>query len=157
MRWWNRQAETAMGSWFRRAEPPEEDLASECEAFLAGRFAGLLDRRGEPLPAWAWLNPLAHATRAEIEALAARAGPPHRLGQRLCDWREAVATVAADLLRLAPDDQSLRSIQLAVLLPVELALMGDKARLAGTPEELLRTTRAALFGSPHLALGGPDA
>lgn len=157
MWWWNRHTEAATGRRHRQSQPPEEDLASECEAFLAGRFAMLFDRRGEPVPAWAWLNPLAHATRDEIEALAAGAGPPHRLGQRLCDWREAVASVAADLLRLSRDEASLRSLQLAALLPVELALMGDKARLASTPEELLRTARAALFGSPHLALGGADA
>jgi hypothetical protein len=157
MWWWNRHAEAAMNGRYRRVEPPEEDLASECEAFLAGRFAGLFERRGEPVPSWAWLNPLAHASRDQIERLAAMAGPPRRLGQRLCDWREAVATLATDLLRLAPDDQSLRGLQLAALLPVELALMGDTAGLAGSPEELLRTARAALFGSPHLALGGSDA
>lgn len=157
MRWWNRQSEAAMGWWHRRAEPPAEDLVSECEAFLAGRFAGVFDQRGEPVPPWAWLNRLAHAPREQIQALAATAGPPRRLGQRPSDWRDAVATVAVDLLGLAPDDQSLHSLQLSALLPVELALMGDKAGLAGTPQELLRTARFALFGSPHLALGGSDA
>lgn len=157
MRWWYRRARAAMSWWNRRAEPPEEDVATECQAFLVGEFGQVLERRGEPVPGWAWLNQLVHTPRDRIEGLASMAGPPRRLGQRPGDWREAVATIAADMLQLAADDQTLRTLQLEALLPVELALMGDQAQLAGTPEELLRTARTALFGSPRLALGGAEA
>lgn len=140
--------------WSRRAESPGDDVGTECEEFLSGRFARMLATRGEPVPAWAWLNQVAHATRQEVAALAATAGSPRRLGAG--DWRAAVAAVALDLLWLAQNERALQLLQLEALVPVELALMGDQTALVGTPEELVRIARAALFGSPRLALGGAD-
>jgi hypothetical protein len=61
------------------------------------------------------------------------------------------------VLQLTTDDRTLRHLQLEALLPLELALMGNRAESAGTPEELLWTARAALSGLPRLAPGGPDS
>jgi hypothetical protein len=58
----------------RRAGSPEErDLVRECEAFLLGGNARSLDHTGQVIPAWAWLNALAHGSAEEIATLASAA------------------------------------------------------------------------------------
>lgn len=54
------------------AETPEaEGLAVECEMYLSGGYRQYLESRSRPVPAWAWINQLAHGDRADIEAMAA--------------------------------------------------------------------------------------
>lgn len=64
---------------WRKPNPAHNDdgvgtnLVAECEAFISGAYAAHLQARGQPVPAWAWINRLAHAAPADIEVLAAAA------------------------------------------------------------------------------------
>lgn len=90
-------------------------LADEAEAFLAGRLVDHLTAAGRPVPAWAVLNELAHASPDELAAFSASPGPkdePH--------WRQAQRELATGLLECAATPADVRPLQEAVLIPLEL-------------------------------------
>jgi hypothetical protein len=97
------------------------DLGDEVEAFLHGRLVDHLVAAGRPVPAWAVLNRLAHATTEELTELAANGGaaigesPPGEPA-----WLRAQRSLAAALVTgaTAPDD--IKRFQRAVLVPLEL-------------------------------------
>ena len=60
--------------WRRDARSAADDLAAECEAFLAGRYPEYLTYRGRPVPAWAWTNPLAHASEDQLRTMMSTRG-----------------------------------------------------------------------------------
>jgi hypothetical protein len=51
-------------------ESAGDDIAAECHLFLTGRYAERSDAAGRHLPAWVWLNELAHGSPDELSALA---------------------------------------------------------------------------------------
>ena len=58
-------------------------VADEVEAYLAGRYVELMVARKRPVPAWAVVNRLAHATRDELGRVVegttmSRGSPPSR-------------------------------------------------------------------------------
>jgi hypothetical protein len=139
---------------WRRAEDHGRRLVAECEAYLSGRFAELVASRGDPVPPWAWLNQVAHAEPEDVVALARSGTRPGRLGQGPQDWRVAVGRIAAEVVgRAGTSPAGIRSLQVQVLLPVELSLMGEKAHLALTPEALVRVVGSAVRGETRLAPG----
>jgi hypothetical protein len=84
---------------------------------LAGRYHELVAGDKKKLPSWAWINPLAHAERAELERLAS---VPCRRGDPL----GFVSFLAGELLRRADrDGETLERIQRARLVPLELVLL----------------------------------
>lgn len=90
----------------------DHDLVEGSEAFLTGRYREHLESRGEPLPAWAWVNRLAHGTVADIEALCVpgpTSGP-----------EAVVASIGAPVvLGIRSGTISLESAQLGMLIPLE--------------------------------------
>jgi hypothetical protein len=113
----------------RSHEPPVADarlpidhaaaLGDEVEAFMHGRLIDYLVGASRPVPAWAVLNLLAHATVEELAALVSvgAAGPvPSSPGEPA--WVSAQRSLAAELLTGAPDD--VVGFQRAVLVPLEL-------------------------------------
>jgi hypothetical protein len=72
-----------MSVW-RRHDPDEARLAAECEAFLAGSLAETLSDVDGRVPAWTWMNLLAHGTVADLRAAGAS---PHALPHILPDRR----------------------------------------------------------------------
>ena len=140
-------------------EPDEEDWPlQEAEALLQGHFLGYATRRGRPIPAWAWVNQVAHASPGELKAVAAAAGRHGRQGQPLSDWREVQAAAARELLWAAgAEPDAVARLQRHALVPLELALLRSAARgeVPVTPQVLGRLCHAALRAFP--SLGWPHA
>lgn len=129
---------------------PTPTLAGECEAFLSGRSAELLRSEGKPPPPWAWLNKVAHASPAQVRALADRSGPRRRLLRRRHrqEWQGAVAAIASRLMELADGDPGkVRGLQAAGLVPLELDLMTRRYPWLHTPELLAQDSRSALLAA----------
>src|SRR5918994_241273 len=105
--------------WRRKTELFADELVAECTAFLGGRYAPYLAERCRPAPVWGWTNVLAHATEAELHDLMRAPGRFARASGR---WALACAYVAGEVLDLAERHGSLRELQAAVLIPLELEL-----------------------------------
>jgi len=119
--------------WRRNARSAADDLAAECEAFLAGRYLEYLKCRGHPIPAWAWTNPLAHAPEEQLRNMISTGG--EAMGPA-GGWLHACCYVAGELLDqvLGPDHAADRARdQRAGELPVVLAavLQAEHPDLAG--------------------------
>jgi hypothetical protein len=121
---------------------------AECVAFLCGRYASHLAERGRPVPVWAWTNTLAHATEAELQDLV-RA--QHRLARASDHWALASAYVAGEVLDLAERLGSLRELQAAVLIPLELELASrpEIDRWSPRPWVIVVTTTLGDYGRAH--------
>jgi hypothetical protein len=102
-----------------RVEPLADELAAECTAFLQGGYAAALAKAHRPVPVWAWTNTLAHASEADLRELMRTRGRFARASGR---WALACAYVAGEVLDLAERHGSLRRLQSAVLIPLELEL-----------------------------------
>lgn len=137
-RWWRRRRPVAV-----RVDTREEaaELVSDCEAFLLGRYADVLDERSEPVPVWAWTNVLSHGSRDDIDRAAADARGGWSSSRK---WRAARAFVAGELLDAVGRGVPLADIQRDVLTPLELELASLRGAWAWTPQRWLETVRAAL-------------
>lgn len=124
-------------------DPGALALVIECEAFLAGRYHELLDPSRGQVPAWAWLNVLAHANVAELQEVVTgeRWGAPERGCPR--HWRAILAFMACELLDAAGDDAGLRALQRTCLVPLEL-MMNDATFADIGPVELAGIVLTAL-------------
>jgi hypothetical protein len=94
-----------------------EDILPEVESLLDGRFVEYLERRGRPVPPWAWINLLAHGTE---EALRTAAASRHRPFLDVNVWRHARGYLAGEVLEVADRRGSLAVLQATVLVPLEL-------------------------------------
>ena len=112
-------------------------VAAACEAYLSGAYRQFLEEQGRPVPAWAWLNRLAHGDRSSIEALAGAPddGSPAAL----------VASIARMLLLVADRrGGSLASVQRQRLIPLEGRMASAPSGVPGDQDELARALAAAL-------------
>jgi hypothetical protein len=115
------------------ARPP--GVGEECDAFLAGDWAEHLAAHGAPVPAWAWLNRVAHGGVDELRALTRAPGWGHA---PLDEWDRLRACVADTLFQRARQaSMDVTGLQLSVLVPLELMLLGDERLRALTNAELL--------------------
>lgn len=96
------------------------DVVPELEALLAGTYVEYLERRGQRVPPWAWINLLAHGTEA---ALRSAAQPRRAPILDVNVWRHARCYLAGEVLAAADRTGSLRAVQARVLVPLELAHM----------------------------------
>jgi len=98
--------------------PGASPIVSECESFLAGRYAEHLQSVGRTVPPWAWLNQLSHGSASDIRNLA------EGQGGRLDDPGTAAVRFLAGELLVRVDDEaaSLAVLQREVLVPEELEL-----------------------------------
>lgn len=94
-------------------------LAAECEAFLAGHYLDLLCSNGRlAIPAWAYVNCVAHASRAELEEMANREASPS-------DAMALVSYMASEVIGAANRlGVEVSILQGSVLIPFELKLCG---------------------------------
>ncbi|MGA2520655.1 MAG: hypothetical protein ABSG81_07540 [Acidimicrobiales bacterium] len=108
----------------------DHELVRECTAFLSGCYPGHLVDAGLPVPAWAWLNPVAHGSVDSVRMLASGATLGRPAPYATGAWTQAVAFLASEVLRLVGDDPAgLLHVQGASLVPLELAMAGSRARL----------------------------
>jgi len=97
-------------------------VAEEAAAYLQGR---LLERQrdagaGGRVPAWLWLNAVAHGDAARLHELAE---PPRPGPSPVAGWRSARAVLAHEALQRCGDDPAaLRNLQLRALVPLEAGL-----------------------------------
>ena len=124
MRWRRRSRPATAAPGTDHPDDEAGDLAEECDAFLAGAYVDLLERRARPVPAWAWLNRLAHADEASLARLGDADLDAHRTGTG--GWRTAQRWLAAVIVDLAGTyPGGVRQIQSEALVPLELALAGS--------------------------------
>jgi hypothetical protein len=132
-----------------RAEPLGEGrrhkrsrVAQECEAFLAGHYHEVIGRY-EPVPAWVYVNAIAHAQRADLERLAGQSGPSN---DRLL---AGLSYLGGEVLAVCDHhDVSLGDAQREVLVPLEFELSvtadpADVAALVGTVRSRLEIAAKA--------------
>lgn len=114
----------------------------ECGAYLSGTYAELLVRRGTPVPAWAWINRLAHADEPAVrDGIAAEGDDGPWPAARRC--LEAVALDVA-----AGVEAGLPELQREVLRPLELLLLDADAALDLTAPGLTSLVLRALSRRP---------
>jgi hypothetical protein len=125
----------------RNARPAADDLAAECEAFLAGRYLEYVKDRGHPIPAWAWTNPLAHAPEEHLRnMISTREDSIGPAG----GWHHACCYLAGELLDLAERRGSLAELQATALIPLELELISRREPACRRPGTWVATVMAAL-------------
>jgi hypothetical protein len=122
------------------------ELVGESEAFLSGTLVDFLVERRAPIPAWAWVNVLAHGDLAMITARDTR-----RVTRRLPPRDPNVRFAAAEILLIAEvhaavhdDPDALSALQRGALVPLEFELMARTADTPCTPTDLVRAIRVAV-------------
>jgi hypothetical protein len=121
--------------WPRRKDREQTRLVAGCETFLRGTYAEHLLGLGDPVPPWAWLNLLAHATDEELRA-AAREPAPSSV------WQRARWFLAGEILDAVDGSPcSLDDVQHDVLVRLELAAASSVAAKRWGPDRLVNTTR----------------
>lgn len=94
-----------------------DDLAAELAATLDGRI--LERRRGlGDVPAWEWVNVLAHSDWQRLSTLAAGSNSSGRSG-----WDGAIRFLADEMLTTAGSTAGLLRLQRARLIPLELEML----------------------------------
>jgi hypothetical protein len=105
-------------------EPGSEDGLGDVEAFLLGRSVGYFRARKVPIPAWAWLNAVAHASPETVKVMARPAAMPPKLDTA---GPRAVSSIASALCwHAGSDSTAISALQQQLLIPLELALMAGR-------------------------------
>ena len=123
MRRWRGRA--SQGNHELERDPEGSDRCpydNEFDAFLAGRYADWLSNANRSVPAWAWVNKVAHATIEEIHTLA-MSSPPATAPAATVPWHRVSALLAKEVLVAVGDDKCrLAALQREALVPAELQL-----------------------------------
>jgi hypothetical protein len=123
-----------------RAVPGASAVVSEAEWYLSGKYLEYLYRNSRPIPVWAWINPLAHGTVADLRALAARRSPADPADS----WTAAVFLLARSVLAaVGTDEAALTRLQSRVLAPLELELTDRESPTFG-PADLVAVVLGSL-------------
>ncbi len=116
-------------------------LVEECEAFLEGHWANVLDAFGQPVSPLAWLNVLAHGSIPDI--IAASHWVPS----------EEVHEMTVATLSVGRSDSLLRDLQSAALIPLELELLGAAEIASFDTQQLLVLVLGAVESFRRLISG----
>jgi len=111
--------------WYRDRNARSAELIGDCEAFLVGHVAERIEGRAASVPAWAWMNLLAHGSEHDLRSERAVVRP--RQVTSGDEWRAARSYLAVEVLNLAAEFGPLADLQRRVLVPLE-------QRLASRPE-----------------------
>ena len=137
-----RNAEGGPAAW-----PEGQQLVHECEAFLAGRLAWVLEGEHRTIPAWAWCNVLAHCSAEQLAQMAAG----RMLGAFTAAgaWERGLCFLARELLAQA-DERGCEpaEVQRDALVPLELEMTRDVGLVETGPGLFVMRVVAAL-GHPH--------
>ena len=125
-----------------------EVLADETEAFLSGRLVELYLERGIAVPAWAWLNAVAHRSDAQLAAMVL-AGRPERVALDLGRWYDARLTLAVVVLDIARySHEEITELQHEALIPLEIRLAGAPLEPQVLVERAVDALHRGVFGAP---------
>ena len=122
---------------------PERRFDNEFDAYLAGAYPEWARQTNQPIPAWAWVNRIAHASLPDLHAMASQS---HIAGSSpdLVVWEHLVRFLAKEVLAtLGGDETRLHDLQHCVLVPVELGLAEEWWR-AVAPIDLATLVMVAL-------------
>lgn len=117
------------------------ELVAACEAVLAGRYPEYLAACREPIPVWAWTNPLGHASEERLRTMIATRGRAIGPAGR---WLHACCYAAGELLDVAERHGPLAELQAAALIPLELELMSRRDVERWKPSSWVTTVLAVL-------------
>lgn len=121
---------------------------NEFDSYLSGSYADWLMRRHRSVPAWAWVNRLAHGTIDELDELRAGVFAPVATTTDVSLWHQVLTFLASEVLDRAVDHDELRELQRTVLVPVELRL-ADQWWYALAPIDVVTIVLVALHNVPH--------
>jgi hypothetical protein len=113
-----------------------ESAVEDCAAFLSGHLAEYLFDHHKAIPAWAWVNLLAHGTYEDL--LGELASTQSR------EWTRSRAYLAAEVVAIATNPTSLHNLQETVLRPLELSFASSSDVRQWSPSQLARHVNAAL-------------
>lgn len=116
-------------------------LAEECDAFLLGDLAEYHASRALTVPAWEWMNVLAHGSTERLRAVRDVVDCPFEEARPWCEARSFLATV---VLEVAERHCTLSDLQRDVLVPFELQLASFNRTLAWGPSWWAVTTQTVL-------------
>lgn len=128
----------------RTVKLPASMIGEESEAFLGGRLHLVYQATGRSVPAWAWVNPLAHGTFEELFVLSEEAilpPPGARYG-----WSDMLARLAEHIVAMAGGPEELDRLQRSTLWPLESRLLDHPFRCE--PFQLSALVLAALHDHP---------
>lgn len=123
----------------------EEALSGEAEAFLEGRLVEHLIAAGRPVPAWAVLNKLAHASPQELADLImihGRSASEPEVEEPT--WLAAQKSLAARLVSNAPVPDEITYLQHQRLIPLESWLIERSKTQTVTPRQVITAASDAL-------------
>ena len=124
--------------------PEEWELVSECEMFLLGGYAQYLDRRDGIVPAWAWLNALAHGGLDAVANLASSSPSWQGLLAVTATWQKALSYLAQEVRCVAEDAAALADLQASTLVPLELEWADGIGSEPTTPSDFVGAVMGAL-------------
>ncbi len=125
----------------RRSAGQAAELVSDCEAFLSGRLAEVIEARAEEIPVWTWTNLLAHGRRRDLYLDHAA---HNYLAETGDEWHRTRAVLAGSVLDLAERGGSLEEVQERVLVPLELELAERSEVERWGPDRLMASVERAL-------------
>jgi hypothetical protein len=96
-------------------------IALECKAFLDGTLAEYWDEKGKDVPAWTWMNLLAHGGVRQVGECVLR---PYGRQRGSRGWRAARSYLAYEVLDLTDLEFTLAELQATLLVPLELEMAG---------------------------------
>ena len=111
----------------------EAAIVEEAHAIIEGRMVDQLWAQGRPIPAWAWLNALAHRPADKVGDLIGVA-----CDQPADRWADALVDIAIDLGQIAAAQAA--SIQTDLFVPAELEALAGRD-LPPDPGQLVRAVR----------------
>lgn len=130
---------------FRRREKGKPALnasgvLNEASAMVEGDYLEFLLAARQPIPGWAWLNPLAHRSVPRVVQMARTAAA----GLDPEGWSGALSSLAAEMVRMGGTVEGVERIQRDALVPFELELLAGRWRWPTSPGELTSMVESVL-------------
>ena len=122
----------------RRGDGSERALR-EAQAILSGRAIEWFEEQHTRVPAWAWVNQLAHATPVRLRQLVTIGHYAHP-----SSWDCALGASAAEVVTAGASPAGILRLQREALLPLELDLLAGTAAPPAKPSQLTVLIRRIL-------------
>jgi hypothetical protein len=119
-------------------------FVNDCASFLSGEYLNDLIATSRDVPAWAWVNAVAHSAPERLVALAH--APHGRFGVEHGEWPAVVRRIATEVIDASVvTEMTVAEIQNAALVPIEFAVMsnpiGPRMTLRAVEHALGRSAR----------------